>query len=192
MRHLILDATGLAIPAVSLAALLLNGWVRSAALVAWYSRTQLALRPVDFIPALYCDGMSETTHGYYALLAGGVGVLCLYEPLLALVASLVARFGRRVHIIALLTFSVLVVLAYLGAIVMVIVGLLQGLACSLTDRWGCGLTALDKAYMPSKPGPDTTSDLVVILTDCFVLPPVLTIFGILLMPVAALWYFLRG
>ena len=186
-RHLILDIAGLAIPAVSLAALLPNGWLRSTALDS--RRIQPAFNPVDFIPALYLDGMGETTHGYFALLAGGVGALCLYEPLLALVVSLVARLERRVHISVLMTFCVLVLLGYLVLVILIIMGILQGLACALTDRWGCGPTLLDKMYAPSKKG---IFDVVAMVMSLLILLPAFTILGIVLMPVAALWYSLRG
>jgi len=142
-RHLLLDIVGLAIPVVSLASLLAKPWMCSA-MQASGSRTQPTF-PVNFIPALYWDGMGEATHARYTAFAGAVGALCLYGPALALLISLVARYKRRVLGMAVRGgFVVAVLCAALVTATVMVVTITEGLACALTDCWGCGMALLSE------------------------------------------------
>jgi len=178
-RHLSLEIAGLVLPAISLAALFTKGWIRSAAQSS-RDRTEPAF-PVDFMPALYWDGMGEATHARYVLFAGAVGALCIYAPALVFLASLPRRYIKRQ--VLELGFGAVVVLSALAVTAVVVVTLIQGLWCALTDH--CAMTLL------KKPVAEAISSGVA-WVFAVGMAPLITLYGILLMPVAVLWYSLRG
>lgn len=136
--YLVLNTISMFLPAVTLASLLRETWLRRAA--GDTNEYRPGAYPTDFIPALYWDGLGEAGHARILFACGLAGACCLLGILVGMGVS--GRYSGGVQKVGMGLYF-----GYLGVVLLVAAGMMDcfavmvidGLVHELTGKWGDGM-----------------------------------------------------